>query len=227
MKAQWDRLQAKYSALSHREKLIVALAVVFGGGMLMFNFGIDPQLTAARTASRELVQARAELAPLRAQVEVLKKGLDPDAANRARLAQLKQQLAGNGERLAKFEAGMVSPAVMPNFLHGLLARNGNVELLSLKTLPAALIGVPSMASEKKADGTAATAPAKVEGIFQHGVELRLAGTYNDLLSYLADLEAMPQKVMWQSVSLTVEKYPRNVLTLRLFTLSLDQNWLVV
>ena len=38
---------------------------------------------------------------------------------------------------------------------------------------------------------------------------------------------MPQRVMWNSVSLTVEKHPRNVMVLRVYTLSLDRNWLVV
>jgi MSHA biogenesis protein MshJ len=47
------------------------------------------------------------------------------------------------------------------------------------------------------------------------------------VNYLAELERMPQRVMWNSVSLTVEKYPRNVLVLRVYTLSLDKNWLVV
>jgi hypothetical protein len=45
--------------------------------------------------------------------------------------------------------------------------------------------------------------------------------------YLSELERMPQRMMWNSVSLTVEKYPRNVMVLRVYTLSLDRNWLVV
>lgn len=33
--------------------------------------------------------------------------------------------------------------------------------------------------------------------------------------------------MWNSVKFTVEKYPRNIMVLRVYTLSLDRNWLVV
>ena len=38
---------------------------------------------------------------------------------------------------------------------------------------------------------------------------------------------MPQRLMWNSVSLTVEKYPRNIMVLRVYTLSLDRSWLTV
>ena len=69
--------------------------------------------------------------------------------------------------------------------------------------------------------------APADGVYQHGIEIRLAGSYNALLNYLEELERMPQRVMWNHVSLTVEKYPRNVMVLRVYTLSLDRNWLVV
>ncbi|MDD2948389.1 MAG: hypothetical protein PHV80_06085, partial [Rugosibacter sp.] len=72
----------------------------------------------------------------------------------------------------------------------------------------------------------ASLPA-TDGIWQHGIELRLAGNYPDLLNYLTGLESMPQRLMWNSINLTVEKYPRNVLTLRVYTLSLDKDWLVM
>ncbi|MBL8479503.1 MAG: agglutinin biogenesis protein, partial [Sterolibacteriaceae bacterium] len=71
------------------------------------------------------------------------------------------------------------------------------------------------------------AQAGGDGIYQHGMEIRLAGCYNDLLGYLAELERMPQQLMWNSVSFSVEKYPRNVMVLRVYTLSLDRDWLVV
>jgi MSHA biogenesis protein MshJ len=73
----------------------------------------------------------------------------------------------------------------------------------------------------------ANAGAGVEGIYQHGVEIRLAGGYNDLVNYLAELEQMPQRVMWNSVRFEVIRYPRNEMTVRVYTLSLDRNWLVL
>lgn len=239
--AQWTRWSGKFAALTRRERLIVAAALVFGGGFLIFNLGIEPFLIKARSASRAEQMARTELAQQQAQIAALAaQNADPDAPNRKRLAQARQELAKVGERLARFEAGMVPPARMQAFLEGLLARNRAIELLGLKTLPVTLVGAPVAAEKPEAAvGTIAqparepgkdkpgTAPGEGEGIYQHGIEIRLAGSYNDLLNYLAELERMPQRVMWNSVSLTVEKHPRNVLVLRVYTLSLDRNWLVV
>ncbi len=62
-------------------------------------------------------------------------------------------------------------------------------------------------------------------LYRHGVELELEGGFSDLLSYLRTVEALPQRVLWGSVSLKVEQHPRSVLTLRVYTLSRDAHWL--
>jgi MSHA biogenesis protein MshJ len=241
---QWTKWDEQFAALTRRERVIVAAAAVFGGGFLLFNFGIDPFLTQARSASRAEAAARAELVQQQTQISILAAGsADPDAANRRRLAEANKGLAAVGERIATFEAGMVTPARMQGFLEGLLARNPGIELLDLKTLPPTLVGVQvSLRRNDAASGATAqgdanaskdkpplaeTGQASGDGIYQHGIEIRLAGSYNDLLAYMADLERMPQRLMWNRVSLTVEQYPRNIMVLRLYTLSFDKNWLVV
>jgi MSHA biogenesis protein MshJ len=238
MSAQWAQWAEKFAALTRRERSIVAGALLLGGGFLIFNFWIDPFMIAARGASKAELAARTELVQQQAQIAALAaQNADPDASNRKRLAQARQELAKVGERLASFEAGMVPPARMQAFLEGLLARNRALELLGLKTLPVTLVGAPAPAEKPAAAVGAIAQPAQdpdknkpggaAEGIYQHGIEIRLAGSYNDLLNYLAELERMPQRVMWNSVSLTVEKHPRNIMVLRVYTLSLDRNWLIV
>lgn len=240
IKEQWAQWTAKFAALTRRERAIVSAAVVLGGGYLIFSLGLDPLLAKARTASRAEAAARSDIAQQESVLATLKaKNADPDAANRARLEQVRQSMAGVGERLAKFEAGMVPPEKMKAFLEGLLARNRGIEILGLKTLPVTQVGTPAV-PDKAAAAPAAGAPnaaaparpapdpaAASDGIYQHGIEIRMAGSYNDLLNYLADLERMPQRVMWNSVSLSVDKHPRNVMVLRVYTLSLDRNWLIV
>lgn len=235
LSAKWQQAAEKYAALSRRERAIVAAALLLGGGFLVFNFGVDPFLQKARAATKAELAARADLAQQRVLLTLLQQqNADPDAANRNRLMQAKQELTAAGERLASFESGMVSPQRMRAFLEGLLAQNKSIELLGLTTLPVTLVGAAEAAGSPEAvaapaakGGKEKAAPAPDEGIYQHGIEIKLAGTYNDLLNYLAELERMPQRVMWNSVSLTVEKHPRNIMVLRVYTLSLDRSWLAV
>lgn len=226
----WSQWSAKFAALTRRERVIVAFAVVFGGAFLLYSFAVEPMLLKARTAGRIEAAARADLAVQQAKLAVLTaQNADPDAGSRQRLAQVKQELATVGGRLAAFESGMVPPARMQAFLEGLLARR-SIELLGLKTLPVTQVGVPATTEPAAGKGKAVAAdasPVGGDGIYQHGMEIRLAGSYNDLLGYLAELERMPQQLMWNSLSFSVEKYPRNVMVLRVYTLSLDPNWLVV
>lgn len=238
MKARWLAWSARFAALSMRERALVAAAAIYGLGFVAYTFAVEPALLKARNAAATVQGTSDEAASLRAQLALLTaQNRDPDAANRNRLEQVRQQLGATAQRLASFEAGMVPPRKMQGFLEGLLSRNRNLELLSLKTLPVTLAGAPN---EKKNDPVAVTSPPPApatpaapapavsgEGVYLHGVEIELAGSYNDLLNYLTEIERMPQRVMWNRVELKTEKYPRNILTLRIYTLSLDRTWLVV
>ncbi len=236
---KWTQLADKFAAQTRRERAIVAGALIFGGSLLIFNFGIDPFLVKARSAVRAETAARTEITQQQTLLGMLElQNADPDAANRARLAAVKKQLLDVSERLVRFEEGMVPPARMQVFLEGLLARNRGIELVGLKTLPVTRVGAAvaalASASNSLAQGAGQETSTQEkgvagaeEGIYQHGIEIQLAGSYNELLDYLAELERMPQRVMWNSVNFTVDKYPRNIMVLRVYTLSLDKNWLVV
>ena len=230
--ARWQHWSEQFLARQRRERAVLAAALVFGGGFLLFNFAVDPALRQARVMTTETQSEKNELLQQRAQLATLRATPDPDSANRQRLVELKKQLSEINQRLASFEAGMVPPVRMRAFLEDLLLRNRGVELLELKVLPpqpvdtlaqpvATAAATPAVANS----GADVGQPDAASGIWQHGIELKLAGSYNDVLNYLKDVEAMPQHVMWRSLNLTVEKYPRNQLLLRVYTLSLDRHWL--
>lgn len=237
----WAQWAARFLALTRRERGIVAAAMLFGGGFLIFNFGIEPFLLKARSAARAESAARREIVGQQTQLDLLAtQKVDPDAVNQRRLAQAKQELAAVSGRIAGFEAGMVPSTRMQAVLEGLLARNRTIELLGLKTLPVTQVGAPAKSEAPAAAGAQGAKDAGKDkpeqgeanqipgdGIYQHGIEIELAGSYNDLLNYLTELERMPQRLMWNSISVTAVKYPRNVMVLRVYTLSFDKNWLIV
>ena len=64
-------------------------------------------------------------------------------------------------------------------------------------------------------------------MYRHGVELTVEGSYADLLAYVRAIEAMPQRVLWAGMQLKVEQHPKVLLSLRLYTLSLDRSWLEI
>ena len=230
MKQQWQAYAARFDALTRRERGVVAAAVLVGVTMLGYTFLVEPQLLRHETQTKNLAKTTAELKTIEAQLMVMQAQLkDPDAANRNALQQSRKELGTLDGKLRATESSMVPPEKMQVFLESLLSKNRNLELLALNTLPPKPL--IERTEEKKADGKGSTPPQPVgkppPNIYKHGIEIKIAGSYNDLLMYLVEIERMPQRVIWNRVKLSAEHYPRNEMSLTVYTLSLDTQWLVV
>jgi MSHA biogenesis protein MshJ len=228
--AYWQRYLAWFAARQPRERLIVAAAVLGGIVFLGYSHAIEPAVLESRRTARSLAEAKAATAQAVAAAEALsKQNLDPDAPLRAELQRIQAQGADQAQRFEAVDRSLVPPAKVPSLLESLL-RARTLQLVSLRTLP------PAPVIERKAaktEGAAAKAaePAATDtalpNLFKHGVEIRIAGSYADLLGYLADLENAPQRLIWGRMDLSVAEYPRSVLTLTVYTLSLEKSWLVL
>lgn len=228
LKARWHEWANRFAALQQREKLMVAGAVVafilFGG----YSFWIEPaQLQKARL-QKTIAQQQAELQQLQAQIAVLTKGDDPDAPNRAILAQLQNELAATEREIHGFSRVLVTPAQVPQLLQTLLTRHRGLSLVSLTTLAPQPLVAPSPAKDDGKGAVKEPPPAAAgSSIYKHGIEIKIAGGYHDLLAYVSELESSPQKLLWGSMRLAVQQYPVSELTLTVYTLSLEEAWLAV
>ena len=239
MKQQWLALAKRFDALARRERAMVAAAVLLAVPFLGYSLLIEPQLLRQASLAKRIAQARTDRAGIEAQLAGMHAQLtDPDAGNRAALQQTRASLSALDAKLRSMSGSLVPPDKMQALLESLLGKHRNLELLSLRTLPPEPLVEPAKAGDTKvADnkagkkrsepGPVAASEPPGPDIYKHGVEIRIAGSYNDLLAYLAALERLPQRILWNRVTLVVDKYPRNVLTLTVYTLSLDKQWLVV
>lgn len=233
MKAQWQAWSAKFAALQKREKQIVAAAIGVGIVMLGHTFWVEPATLGAAKLRKQIAKDKLDAQVLQAQIIGLQAQLkDPDAANKKALAEVKQHIAAAEQELHGYDHALVPPGRMPQLLQSLFARHRGLELVSLQTQPPTPLLAPSAAkAEAKPGGKApdAKAPPAPPGgnIHKHGIEIKMLGNYLDLLAYVADLEQLPQKLLWGSMALEVKGYPKSELTLTVYTLSLDSIWLVV
>jgi len=224
----WHGWAQRFAALQPREKYLVIgavlFAILFGG----YTLWIEPaQLQKARL-TKAIAQQQGEQATLQEQLQTLvKQDSDPDSASRAALAQVQQALADADRDIHGFDGLLVSPKQAPVLLQSLLGRYRGLTLVSLATLPPQpLIATP--AESKAPDGKPVPDVASLAGsnIFKHGIEIKIAGSYNDLLAYVNALETGPQKLLWGGMNLN-SHYPVSELTLTVYTLSLESIWLTV
>lgn len=241
MKQYWQKIALKIDARTLRERTIIfamcALVVI----TLLNAMVLDPLFKQQKSLSQQLGRDQAQIAEMQAQIQQMARlqAADPDAANRDLLARLTQQSKQMQGELGDLQKGLVSPDKMPALLEGILRRNGNLRLVSLKTLAPSSITEPVVAEQKvpadKAPPTAALdanakdrAPTQsviTSTVYKHGVELVLQGSYLDMVSYMADLQAMPWQLFWAQARLDAEDHTKAQLTLTLYTLSLEKKWL--
>ncbi|MFN3883974.1 MAG: type II secretion system protein GspM [Rhodocyclaceae bacterium] len=210
----------RFSALRPRERIMIAITVaatmLIGG----YSLWIEPARLQQKQLQNRLAQQQEERNRLLEQVATLTaRSQDPDAANRAALQALQKELDLTGHEIAGYGNTLIAPDQMPELLQKLLARHRGLQLLGMKTLPPRpLVEMPT---------TSKGATPVEENLYQHGIEIKLAGSYQDLLAYVAELDASPQKLLRGKISLAVRRYPVSELTLTVYSLSLDPRWLVV
>ena len=228
MKRYWELVRGKIDGMSLRERAVIFLAAAFVVVASVNAVLLNPLLVKQTALSAQLVQKQEKMKELQAQLQAHSQARRDDQHSplRTRLAQLKQRLQEQDGYLQSHRDRLVEPDKMAGLLEQVLNKNDKLQLVELKTLPASpLVEKPQPSAADLPIGQ--KQPDLQKQVFKHGIQITVRGGYLDMLRYLAALEKMPVQMFWGEVSLSVEKYPDAVLTLTLYTLSLDKTWLTV
>lgn len=225
LRRQWQQLNSRYAALSRRERMLVALALVLGPLLIGNALLLSPQQARVKSLESGIATQQASTTQLQAEIGSLQQQLDsdPNAGRRAELAALNAEREKLDEQLRQFGAVLVRPEEMNGLLERLLARQAGLRLLSLKTL-APQSALQQGDAAKDGDGKPVE---RSFDLYRHGVEIRLEGSYAQLHAYLAQLEKLPQRLLWGALSYRVIEHPKAELTLTVYTLSPDKSWLAL
>jgi MSHA biogenesis protein MshJ len=157
------------------------------------------------------VELEAEVRALEAQAAgiVAAHERDPDAEARVRRDALVQQNAELDARIQAHTVGMIPPAEVPRFLERLLQEQEGLELVRLESLGAE----PLL---EAGEGSV--------GVYRHGFEVVVDGTYLGTLDYLRALEALPWSFFWESLDYEVIDHPLGRARIRAWTLGAGEEW---
>ncbi|GGX87335.1 hypothetical protein GJV26_29205 [Massilia dura] len=181
---------------------------------------------------------------------------DPDADARKRLAAVRAGNERLRASLRTTQGALVQPDRMSVLLQQMVQQNGKLKLLSLRTLAPAgttdghfadaedgFAGGPALpptalsTTPPGAAAGAAIAPGSAPGsapllpaeplLYRHGVRIVLQGAYPDMVAYMAALERLPARLYWGRAVLDASLHDKATLTLTLYTLSLDNEWIAL
>jgi MSHA biogenesis protein MshJ len=252
MKERLIALRAKLDAVSLRERAMIFAA---SAGVIVFlfhTFYLNPLLARQNVLRAQIAQQQNHIAGISDEITALVKAhsVDPDKEAREHLNALRADAAALSEGLRAMQNGLIAPQRVAPLLETMLKENGRLKLVSLRSLPVAVLNPDSAAPTTPATPTAPASPdvaaldprlanlaakpaapnpapvAKpVTLLYRHGVELTVRGNYLDMVDYMATLESMPARVIWGKADLSVEQYPTARLTLTVYTLGLDEKWM--
>lgn len=231
LQQQWIKLSTRLDAMTLRERAMVFVAVVGAILFLIYTVSVEPLLTRQKLLLTQIRQQQNQISGIDMEITAKAQNFvqDPDLGTRSKLASVRQDIDTTSAGLMAVQKGLVAPDKIAPVLAHLLRVNGKLKLMSMKTLPVTGLNETAVQSSKAAVPAAAdaakTAAAKPrELLYRHGVELVLQGSYLDMIDYMQTLETMPVQLFWGKARLDAQ-YPNSRLTLTLYTLSLDQNWM--
>jgi MSHA biogenesis protein MshJ len=210
------KLRRAFDARARRERLLLIGAAVAVVWMLGDSLWLTPAFK--EWAAARARQSTAAAALQRLNAEIAQRGNETRSAEQqlhGEITQARERIAQGDAALRAFGATLVGAAEMVPMLDRLLAQSSGVRLRSMQTLPRSEVGAAPVAANTAG------------GLYRHGVELSVEGGYADVLAYVRAIESMPQHVLWGGLQLKVEQHPKVVVTLRLYTLSPDRNWLEI
>lgn len=235
MKELWHKYRERIDAATLRERVLIFGACALVMIALLNVLLIDPALAKHRRISLEISQRQAEIGKVQLEIKkaVLGRQAQPDKETLARLADIRRRTKEVEDKLAREQKNLVPPDQVGAMLEEILSRNRKLLLVEMKSLPVANLsrsatGQPAVtAPARQTPPALGGAEAVGPGVFRHGVEITVTGSYLDLMSYLKDLEKLPRQLYWGQFDLSVVDHPQLRLKIAVFTLSLDPVWLVV
>lgn len=203
----------------------VMVAVVALGHAL----AVEPELVKHKRLSGAMLQKSSEMKAFEAQVAKLVGGHPGDAgrSERERLVRARSELGTLESRIRAEERRFTAPTQMRRVVEGLLARNRGVALEEMKTLAVEALAAGAPNAKLPAKPPAGKPVPADARIYRHGLQLTVSGSYLDLLAYARDLEKLPSQLYWDRVAIDAAAYPKVLMKLTVYTLSLDPAWLNV
>jgi MSHA biogenesis protein MshJ len=190
---------------------------------------MEPLIKEETALQAQLTSKRNQLQLLNTQFEQLsrRQHTDPDDAGRQRLGELRRQFAQVEQELLQATVNLVPPEIMPDILQQVLNRSQGLSLIRLQGLG----GTPLIANAN--DGVPATdqpGPATGSNLvtaYKHGMLIEFRGDYLNTLNYINALEDMEWGFLWDTIDYRVTAYPEAIITLKLYTLSLNKHWITI
>ncbi len=227
-------IKNRINDLSAKERVGIILAVsVVLYAIWDFTF-MQPMAEKQALLNSELDEKNQKVMTLSQQVQDL---IDSDQSplyikNRQRLESIISQLEQTDQKLLAITSSLIAPDQMAKVLETVLTQSEGLTIRRLDGLGAKPFPERIEKPELEKNKASLTEQKKTEVIeeqlaWRHGLQVEFSGSYLDTLEYLQSLEELHWKFYWDSVELNIDEYPNVNTVIKVYTLSLDEEWIDV
>lgn len=230
--AQWQEYSDKFSLITPREKMLIALSGLVIIVMLLFSFWIDDNVVANKVFEKKIKQLSGSNRSLQNSVAMLQVALkeDPNKPVQQQIAQYNKQLTKVDADLLALTSALIDPLQMRFALIDLLKTTKGISLVSFQLVGAKpLLMDPLVLDETeqlknkvsvtKERVTTLNEDDQLLGLYRHGIKIKIKGRYFQLRDYLQQLEGMSWQFFWQKFDYKLIEYPVSELEIEIYSLS--------
>ena len=207
MKQQWQALMGRLDGLTLRERVFLFISILVVCGALVDTVWLSPAQTAHKQLLARIDKQGAELKRMRDALNLVAQPQGAAQTSREVLTQIAAETADANQLVRQLLPGSARAAPLAQALVHLLRRHDGLTLVRTTAL------APEVAGPGNGNNTSSL-PA---GLTRQGVALTVAGSYADLMRYIASLETALPQARWGVMNLRVESGVPE-LTLQLFLL---------
>lgn len=213
-------------ARTMRERVMVLLAA--GASIAFIGYALLV-LPIDRAAGRNRAEADNLRQQIAAEAAVLAKTMavfeeNSNEGKRRRIAQLEDELRHSDRALQQLSSDLVGPREMVRLIRDIVASTPGIKVRTMSNRAPQPIRPDD--ETPQASGTSKTSDEPA-GLYKHGLEITVEGSYWPLVRFLHTVETMPWRVLWEDVELKTLSYPKAQMSLVIYTLSTDSVWMQV
>lgn len=214
-----------YNLRPIRERALILLTALVLVLVLVWELGITPLQQRHQSLENRIQTLSVSRDDLLAQQQTLNQQLakDPSRELRDQLNARQQRLDRLNRQIADTTGQLIAPKAMVALLRDILTAQESLELQALELQTPTPVFAPEGGEQSSQEQQASPEPL----LYAHDVELRIKGSYLDVLKYLERLEAMDERLGWIKLQYSAGDWPSGEAIIRVQTLSLDQAWLGV
>lgn len=198
----------RIDSMELRERILLLAAVIVVMFLLVDTLILQPLLTQQQITRQHIEDLDVKLNGLRQHALLLnyKSNNDPAISHRQSRGRLTSELSDLDDRIIGQLDALVEPEQATQILEQILHKHHGLKLASLNT------SIEPLADLSKEQ------PSDIPGLIRYQFDMVIQGGYQDVLSYLKRLEAMPWKFFWQQIDFKSTQYPYAETRLRLYIL---------